>query len=286
MYDEPIRPDPAAPAVIAPDLDTESAFRLLVAQCCAEVDRQLAAFLDSDDPAGAHKARVALRRLTTTLDAFGDILRRKGRAAERARAKAIFRDIGTVREADVYLDLRGADASGKARAKAQRLRDSVRKRLRKDRIVGFTPALLGKVADGSLLRSGPHGLAARHRPIRETAAAALGQSWDDCMSFSPDLADLSEERRHDLRKALKGLRYAGEFFAPVWQSPDWPAHLSLLRDVQDELGHLNDLALARLRDGQRDKRAEADAMARAAAAWSALRTAPRWWEAAAPPPIS
>lgn len=286
MYDEPIRPDPAQPVHIAADLDTESAFRSLVGLCCAEVDRQIAQFLESDDPSGAHKSRVALRRLTTTLDAFRDILRPKAYAAERAKAKKIFRKIGIVREADVYVELRGADAGDKARAKAQRLRDTVRKKLREDRIVGYPPALLAKVADGSVFRAKPNGLAARQRPIRETAAAALGKSWDDCMSFSADLADLSEERRHDLRKALKGLRYASEFFAPVWQSPDWPALHASLRDVQDELGHLNDLVLAHMRDGHCDKRSEAEALDRAAAAWASLRAAPRWWEDAAAESVS
>lgn len=286
MEDEPSPRDAEEPSALSPDLDTESAFRLLVVRCCAEVDRQLAGFLEFDDPAGAHKARVALRRLTTTLDAFSDILRKTPYAAERATAKRIFRAIGTVREADVYLELRGGEASEKANAKAQKLRETVRRKLRKDRIVGYTPALLGKVSDGSLFRSKPKGVAARTRPIRETASAALQDCWDACMSFPADLADLSDARRHELRKALKGLRYTSEFFAPVWQSPHWPALRSLLRDAQDELGDLNDLVLARLRDGIRDTHAEAEALDRAAAAWAALRTAPRWWDAPFAPPIS
>lgn len=279
MDDETTYRDMSAPAAILPGMDTESAFRLLVEQCCAEVDFQIAQFLERDDPSGAHKSRVALRRLTTTLDAFEGILKRKGYAAERAKAKVIFREIGKVREADVYLELRGEDASAKARAKARVLREKVRSTLRKDRMVGFTPALLAKVLDGSLFRAKTKGMAARQRPLRQTAADALDFCWTDCLSFSPELEKLSEERRHDLRKSLKSLRYAGEFFAPVWQSPDWPDLRGLLRDVQDELGHMNDLALARQRDGLSDKRAEADALLRAQAAWTALRAAPRWWDA-------
>mgnify|MGYP000591368344 CR=1 FL=1 len=95
MDDEPSPRDPAAAEVIAPDLDTESAFRLLVARCCAEVDRQIAQFLEQDHPEGAHKARVALRRLTTTLDAFRHILKRKGYAAERALSRLNARKLDT-----------------------------------------------------------------------------------------------------------------------------------------------------------------------------------------------
>lgn len=286
MDDELSPRDPATAEVIAPDLDTESAFRLLVARCCAEVDRQIAQFLEQDHPEGAHKARVALRRLTTTLDAFRHILKRKGYAAERARAKAIFREIGKVREADVYLDLRGDAARSKDRQKAGRLRAEVRQTLRRHRFVGFTPALLNRIADGTIFRTKERGMAARRRPLRETAAAALEECWADCMAYPADLAQLSEVKRHDLRKALKGLRYAGEFFAPLWPSPLWPVLRGHLRDVQDELGQMNDLAAARQRDGQEDRRAEAEALDRATRAWEALRAAPRWWEAGAAAAIS
>lgn len=278
MQDETLYRDPPKAPVLTADLDTESAFRVLIGPCCAELDRQLAQFFESDDPVGAHKARVALRRLTTTLDAFRDILKKKAYAAQRAQAKAVFRTIGKVRESDVYLELRGAEATEKARAKARRLRDDIRRKLRKDRIVGYTPALLGKVADGSLFRAKAAGMNARQRPVRETAAAALEESWAGCMAFPDSLSDLSDPLRHDLRKALKGLRYTGEFFAPVWQSSDWPALREHLRDVQDALGEMNDLALARDRDGLSDRRAEADALLRAQAAWTALRAARRWWQ--------
>lgn len=281
MDDEPIYRDPPKAPTLAAALDTEGAFRFLLAQCCAELDQQIAQFLESDDPVGAHKTRVALRRLTTILDSFQGILKRKAYAAERARAKAIFRAIGKVREADVYLDLRGQDASRKARAtaqaKAQKLRDTVRRKLRKDGMVGITPALLGKVADGSLFKGKDRGLAARARPLAETAAEALDGYRDACLTFPADLSRLTGERLHDLRKALKGWRYASEFFAPVWQPAEWPALRDLMRKVQDDLGRLNDLAAARMQDGQSDPRAEAEALRRATAVWAALRDAPRWW---------
>ena len=243
-----------------------------------DVDVWIARFLERDDPQGAHKSRVAIRRLTTTLDAFRHILRRKSFAIEHAGAKMIFRTLAEVREADVYLDLRADMAGAKDRKKVQRLRDQTRRTLRKARVVAFTSALMAKVADGSLFRDKKRGMAARKRPLRETAADALQECWNGCMSYPADLATLSDRRRHDLRKALKGLRYAGEFFAPVWPSPDWPVLRRHLREAQDGLGHLNDLAGARQRDGRADRDSEAAALARASAAWSALRAAPRWWD--------
>lgn len=286
MDNETIPNDPAAATMIAPHLGTESAFRLLVSRCCAEVDHQIAQFLEQDHPESAHKARVALRRLTTTLDAFRHILKRKGYAAERARAKAIFREIGKVREADVYLELRGEAAKSKERQKAIRLRGEVRHTLRRNRFVGFTPALLNCISDGTIFRAKERGMAARRRPLRETAVAALEECWADCMVYPADLAQMSEVKRHDLRKSLKGLRYAGEFFAPLWPTSLWPEMRNRLRDVQDELGRMNDLAAARRKDGLDDRQAEADALVRATRAWEDLRAAPRWWEESTTPAVS
>lgn len=269
---------------LAPDIDTESAFRILIERCCIDVDVWIARFLERDDPQGAKKARVAIRRLTTTLDAFRHILKRKSLATDRSKAKAIFRIIGEVRDADVYLDLRGGVATTKDRKKAQRLRDQTRGKLRKERAVGFAPALMAKVSDGSLFRDKVRGTVARKRPLRETAAEVLQECWDGCMSYPADLATLSDRRRHDLRKALKSLRYAGEFFSPVWPSPLWPVLRGNLRGAQDGLGQLNDLVVARHKDGRVDKDAEAAALACASDAWLALRAAPRWWDEAAVQP--
>lgn len=265
-----------APTLTA-GMDTESAFRFLIGRCCADVDLHIALFLEHDDPSGAHKSRVALRRLTTTLDAFRQILKRRIYATQRITAKAIFRELGKVREADVYLDLRGEDASAKARTKANTLRDEVRRKLRKRKWVGFAPALLRMSLDGSLYRSKTDGLKARARPVAVTAAEALDACWSGCMVFPADLSALSDVARHELRKSVKGLRYTAEFFAPVWQNPDWPLLRDRLRDLQDRLGHLNDLALARKKDGQTDAEAAESTLAHASAAWAALRDGGRWW---------
>lgn len=280
MDDAPTPRDLVLSDALHPDIDSESAFRILIEKCCIDVDVWIARFLERDDPHAAKKARVAIRRMTTTLDAFRHILKRRSLASDRSKAKAIFRIIGAVRDADVYLDLRGDVAKTKDRKKAQRLREQAQGKLRKERAVGFAPAFLAKVSDGSIFRDKVRGTVARKRPLRETAAQVLQECWDGCMSYPADLATLSDRRRHDLRKALKNLRYAGEFFSPVWPSPLWPVLRRNLREAQNGLGQLNDLVVARHKDGRVDKDAEAAALACAYGAWSAVRAAPRWWDEA------
>ena len=51
--------------------------------------------------------------------------------------------------------------------------------------------------------------------------------------------------RHRLRIALKKLRYSAEFFAALYPKAAVRAWLEPLKDLQDMLGHLNDVAQVR-----------------------------------------
>ena len=58
-------------------------------------------------------------------------------------------------------------------------------------------------------------------------------------------ATLAEEERHEVRKALKKLRYSVEFFQNLYQGKRLKQYLQRLEALQDDLGHLNDVATAR-----------------------------------------
>ena len=57
--------------------------------------------------------------------------------------------------------------------------------------------------------------------------------------------DLDEESLHSLRKRIKRQRYAVEFFAPVLRRRDVAQYLEPLAAIQDRMGELNDLFVAR-----------------------------------------
>ncbi|VDC33092.1 CHAD domain-containing protein [Pseudogemmobacter humi] len=255
---------------IAADMSGEAALGLILVRLCDETDRQLAVFLESDDESGPHKARVALRRLTTALDAFAPILRRKPAASARAAAKRIFRALGEVRDADVFLAAKG-EAAGKSLTRSTAaLRSRIRKQLRKEKAVAFAPALKRAYAAGELLRTGPRGLAARAAPVGGLAATALDAAWAAALAHGDDLAALPEEERHEFRKDMKTLRYLVEFFAPLWPAREWEALRGAMQDLQDELGVLNDLANARARGRAGAAGDETQALARAALLWSQI----------------
>ena len=58
------------------------------------------------------------------------------------------------------------------------------------------------------------------------------------------LEKLSDEQRHRLRKDLKILRYAIEFFSPILPDDKTKAFVKQLRLLQDRFGYLNDVVLA------------------------------------------
>lgn len=267
-----------APPQLSAEMSCETAFALLARQCCDEIDRQLFVFLGSEEISGPHKARVALRRLTTALDAFAPILRRKEAARLRREAKDIFRALGEVRDADVFLDAQG----GAALARETRdLRDDIRRGLRKRKAVGFAPALMRQITDGSIYKTKAPGLAARRAPVGMLARGVLDLAWGRALAHGTDLAGMAEEARHDFRKDMKTLRYLAEFFSPLWaQTGDgqgWPRFRRMLQDLQDDLGLLNDLANARRRGRSEGATKEAAALERAGTAWQRLAASAPFW---------
>ena len=71
---------------------------------------------------------------------------------------------------------------------------------------------------------------ARQAPARRWSA---GRTSSNCRP----------RQRHRLRIALKKLRYATEFFEALYRKSTRP-YLAALKDLQDGLGHLNDVAVA------------------------------------------
>jgi CHAD domain-containing protein len=93
-------------------------------------------------------------------------------------------------------------------------------------------------------------------------------------------------KRHALRIRLRRLRYAGEFLRGAFPGADAEPFIRSLKDLQDLLGELNDLEVARrLQSELTGRRPAHDAkrarlIARLPAAWKAFAGAPRFWRPA------
>lgn len=254
----------------------EAALRDFCAAACAMLDEGLALVMADEDPRGPHKARVALRRLTTCLDAFAPLMRQKPLAIIRRRAKAMFRALGQLRDSDVYTIDRAAQPGHAGRLRQnRRWRKMLRESLGKGRALRFSQKLLADIAPGAgLLRQGRKARALRAAPVAGFADGFMQMLWQESTGFGPSVAALSAERRHDFRKTLKALRYACEHFVDYLPLPGMPGFLDRLRPLQDALGILNDFDVALEFEGRGPPPVlparEAQALAEAEALWAGL----------------
>jgi triphosphatase len=86
----------------------------------------------------------------------------------------------------------------------------------------------------------------REQPVALRAADELARRWKKLTNKSKPPRRLDVAERHKLRIRAKKLRYAVEFFADVFpgkkRAKRCGATLSSLKDLQDALGALNDVA--------------------------------------------
>lgn len=273
-----------ADLAISPALSAEAALRLIVVACCADFDAALLVLRTTDDPAGPHQARVALRRLRSALAAFAGIIDARVAARLLKKTKALFRLIGTLRDADVLLhEYSNPKTQSKQEAHAEKTRAKVRAALRSKGAHRHAALLVKLVAGKGWHRGGRKAKALRRAPVATIAAAALTKVWARCTSHGPDLAAMTVAQRHDLRKDLKTLRYQTEFFGPLWPGPAQQHFLDQMRDLQDALGTLNDISLAEAALERRETLAPSQslradlALTAAARMWQLLGTLPPWW---------
>lgn len=232
--------------LIAVEESGEDRFRNIVLSCAEAIDAALAIFLETEDEAGPHKARVALRRLTTALDAFAPILRRKPSLVLRARAKWLFQELGLVRDSDVHLlEYQGKTVTKAMIAKNRLLREKTRRKLRKRRAVDFTQRLRRSVlGSDNIFRRSAKAQRRRASPVSTFAAPVLDAAWLRCQAYGASVKAIPEGKRHEFRKDMKALRYLAEFFADLYPGLGDEPFRSDFRDIQDALGVLNDHAVS------------------------------------------
>jgi inorganic triphosphatase YgiF len=247
----------AAPVTLAPAQTTEEAARDVLRACLDQIAGNAAAAALSDAPEAAHQLRVGLRRLRTAAALFREALGGPALAALEAEAKALADVAGAARDLDVLSEdllapLEADDAGVAAlRAALDTRREERRAAMRARLSSPETPAFLfdlGAFVEGrGWLRPADFGqTAALAAPVAETARAALDTRWKKVAKLGAKVESLDIEARHDLRKRLKKLRYAVEFFDALYPSKVTKPFLKRLKALQDDFGALQDLATARL----------------------------------------
>ncbi|MEO1089235.1 MAG: CYTH and CHAD domain-containing protein [Pseudomonadota bacterium] len=216
------------------------------------------AAFDGRNPEGVHQLRVAVRRLRSVLAVFGPLLAPSRLTWLKDEARAVMGALGQARDLDVFdtellpplLNVRPNDgALGRLRAVAADARaeayEAVRTNLASARYTTFFLGFGDWVeARGWHADADAPTRAALGLPLAGFAGGVLEKRAKVVRKRGKRFADLPIETRHEVRKDLKKLRYAADFFRDLYDGERTKPYLKRLATLQDAFGHANDVAVA------------------------------------------
>lgn len=247
----------ATPIDIPPAMPADEAFRTIAHSCLRQIVANEPAMCAGE--AGAlHQMRIGLRRLRAAIALFADIVGDDKLETIKSGLRWMTRQLGPARELDVFAadvlkPLRKAsseeghfaaahDAFEEKRAAAYRDATTA---IQSDR---FRTAILDVVEwiEVGAWTEAAERETARTQQVATQAATKLARLRRKIKRKGGELRHLSVAQRHRLRITAKRLRYATEFFAGTFpgegRAERRTESLSALKDFQDALGGLNDLA--------------------------------------------
>lgn len=261
--DEPVK---ANKIDLTPDTTVEAALARIVRACLTHFAANEALSVAGEDPEGIHQMRVALRRLRSALSLFRPFIPADQYAWMVGEVKWLGGHLGPARDWDVFRAellapvaeaFHRANGHGKplvedidalsaaAAAKHERAYESAREAILSERYTSFL-LRAGLWLERRGWRDQPvsEHSARLFEPVREMADELLAKRHKKARRAGHGFADLSTEDRHQLRIALKKLRYAAEFFRSLHEDKQVRRYIADLAAFQDALGHLNDVATA------------------------------------------
>ena len=242
------------------DMAWDEAFRCMVGACLSQLQANESGMLAGRDPEFLHQMRIALRRMRSSFAVFRFHLDRAAVALVEAALREMGNRLGAARDWDVLVTesllpfsaaFPEVGAVGALMRKARRVR-GVQDRAARD-LVASPDYVRGMLRVGRLLASplaesqpnaaqtdldrpaghdrqaglqafAAHMLQRRHRRLRKLGSA------------------MSSTELHRLRILAKKLRYAAEFFEPLFHGNRARRYIRSLARLQDALGGLNDCA--------------------------------------------
>ncbi len=257
---------PAAVRATRPALDQEmtvgEALAAILETCTGQWLQNVVPAEDGRNREGVHQLRIAVRRSRSALSLFGDAIGRDQRLAWNERLKAIVTASGRARELDVFLAETLPAIAAAAGAEDAPALDAVAARARAERELAYAELrrfLAGRLhaelaldwaswvaLEGWHEAAPTDGRQLLAEPVVVLARRLLDKRHKRVRKLGRDFAELSDAERHEVRLALKKLRYGVEFLGDLFAGKAARRYAKAAARLQDVLGHLNDQAETRL----------------------------------------
>jgi triphosphatase len=245
---------PVKAARVALDESTSAAqsVALIVGAGLEQIQANEDGLLAGKDIEYLHQMRVGVRRLRACLGLYSHSVPQSVLAPAREELKWFGRRLGAARDWDVFAterlpqlvaglrhvaDPRALEILGRetARLRAEARRSALA--ALKSRRAAQMLIELGRIAAGGGFPDGPENL---HAPVRALTPSLLEKRMHRVLARGSGHKTFSVVQLHALRIAVKKLRYAVEFFGPLYDSGKVGRFRERLVRLQDCLGSIND----------------------------------------------
>jgi triphosphatase len=233
----------AANVAVDPSMTIAEAFEVIVHACIRQYRLNEPLVIGRRKMEALHQARVSMRRLRSALTLFKPAIRDAEYEYLRGELRWFTSQLGEARNLDVFLQRDLGHAERAALIERRELaydhliavKDSRRFRLLMLEFAQWTA--FGPWRSSKLAR----------KPVRRFAGDRLDRLWGSISEAGRHLADLPEHDRHELRIQVKKMRYAIEFLSGLYPSAKQAQERfgEAVEELQESLGKLNDLAVAR-----------------------------------------
>jgi CHAD domain-containing protein len=259
-------PRKARLVAVGPATEVAAARRAVLHEALDQVVANAPGALVGEDPEYLHQLRVGMRRLRAALVVFGGAMREADVRSLRRMLRSLARVAGPARDWGVF-----------ARRLPARLRPAAERRRRG----AYVP--LRRVLRAPQLWLLPRGSPAARVPLPVFARQVLERAERKALKQGGRIDWSRAGKRHALRIRLRRLRYSSEFLRGAFPDADAEPFIRSLKHLQDLLGDLNDLEVARRLQAELTGKAprrggkSGKLLAQLPAAWRQFAAAPRFW---------
>lgn len=246
----------ATPIRLSRKMTVEAAFQAIVENCLSQIQANEPGVTTEHDIESVHQMRVGLRRLRSALGMFKKVISCPDEI--QAELKWLGTELGAARDWDVLsgstlskADTAIADettlapvckaAQDRATANHEKAAAAILSPRYTKLILGFYGWVQGAGWRPLLTKAENRRLMS---PITRFADRTLVRDQERLLKRGSRLKGADPETRHRVRIAAKKTRYATEFFQSLYPAKRVGPYVKALSRLQDELGRLNDAAVA------------------------------------------